>query len=103
MTWRHPTEEQLKRFSLGTLEEAEAVAVALHIDECPQCAAIASAADPLTHAFNEIDDPIVPLDLIDEILDIAEEPVSLGPEPAIAAGFSGGQASCWSSLAIRPS
>ncbi len=56
----HLPEDVLLRFVEGDLDEAEAVEVALHIDDCPLCAARAMEAEPLAAAFASIDDPPLP-------------------------------------------
>jgi anti-sigma factor RsiW len=57
----------LAKFVAGDLEEPAAVALAKHLDACPQCATAAAAADPLTGAFASTRDPVVPKELVDQI------------------------------------
>ena len=64
----------MRKFIEGDLEEPVAVAVALHIDHCSRCHAAASTADPLSQEFATIDDPEVPTELIDALLEAAASP-----------------------------
>ncbi len=90
MTWRHATDAEIAAFTSGDLPEAEAVSLALHIDECPACEARCVAEEPLADVFAAIDDPDIPADLIAQIQENLGDPPSYGPEPAIAAGLLGG-------------
>ena len=58
----HVSESTLRSFVAGDLDEAEAVQVALHIDECVSCANRAIAFEPLAPAFAAVEDPVVPDD-----------------------------------------
>lgn len=87
MSWEHPPEALLQRFVDGDLGEQHAVSVALHIDDCPECAARAVALDPMSPAFAAATEPAIPADLTDGILDIARQRQAPGPEPAIAVGL----------------
>ncbi|HZU38943.1 MAG TPA: zf-HC2 domain-containing protein, partial [Gemmataceae bacterium] len=42
----HPSAEQLSHFGLGRLSDAEAEAVARHLDQCPVCSAAAQHIAP---------------------------------------------------------
>lgn len=68
MTHTHPDDATLQAFALGEMESERAVAVALHIDECPRCAVRVAGADPLTYAFAAVEEPVLPEGLIDDIL-----------------------------------
>ncbi len=86
MTWTHVPQALLQRFVDGRLPDAVAIDVALHIDDCPACAARATAAEPLAQALASIDDPEPPLDLLASIEHQARRPATVidGREPAIA-------------------
>lgn len=71
---QHVTEELLRRFTRGALEEEVAVAVAEHLDACPLCGTRAIALDPLADAFAAMDDPVCPPELIEEIVAAAQAP-----------------------------
>lgn len=77
---RHVTDELLQRFVSGRLDEEVAVAVAMHIDECPWCCTRAASNEPLHAAFASIEDPACPVDLADDILAALSEP-ALAPPP----------------------
>ena len=66
---QHPSDVHLSRFVQGDLDEPDAVAVALHLDDCPRCATRAAGFDPLASAFASCDDPLVPDDLISDVLE----------------------------------
>ncbi len=87
MSWQHPPEALLQRFVDGDLGEQHAVSVALHIDDCPECAARAVAMDPLSAVFAATSDPVIPADLTHGIMDAARQRQPPGPEPAIAVGL----------------
>lgn len=57
---RHVTDAVIAAFADGALDDDTAAAVALHLDDCPACAARAVAAEPLAAAFAAVDDPRVP-------------------------------------------
>ncbi|MFH1469360.1 MAG: hypothetical protein ABIO70_33555 [Pseudomonadota bacterium] len=57
---QHLSEETLRRFTEGHLDERRAAEAAEHIDACPQCAARAVALDPLAPAFAAMPDPELP-------------------------------------------
>lgn len=87
----HPNDGFLLSFAEGTLDDHEAVAVALHIDECALCRNHCAALDPMTGAYLSVDDPLVPAGLM---ADLRRAPPPLahpgsGPEPAIAALLMG--------------
>ena len=65
----HPSEALLRRFATGELDEALAVELALHLDDCPRCSTQAHALDELGAAFASVDDPELPPDLLATILD----------------------------------
>jgi anti-sigma factor RsiW len=96
----HLTEAQLHGFTAGTLGEHEAVLVALHLDQCPMCAARAVDLDPLAPAFAASADPAVPTDLAACILAAVDGPGAesaaqtgaLNPEVAAGAGLLVGAA-----------
>ncbi len=60
--------------SLDEADEAEAVRIALHLDDCPACAARAAAAEPLAHVFASDDAPAVPADLVAAVLVAVDAP-----------------------------
>lgn len=47
----HPDDALLHAFLAGEVDDAAAVTLALHLDDCPRCAARAAALDPLAAAF----------------------------------------------------
>jgi anti-sigma factor RsiW len=57
----------LTQFLAGDLEEPAAVALAKHLDACPQCALAATAAEPLRSAFASTVDPELPSGLEEAI------------------------------------
>ena len=61
----HLTETQVQSFVDGTLDEATAVRLAVHLDTCPRCTARVEAADPLAEAWRDIPRPQVPDDVLD--------------------------------------
>lgn len=77
---QHVSDELMRRFSVGALDEDVAIAVADHIDGCPLCLTRAIAADPLADAFAAVDDPTCPPDLIEDILQVSRRP-SAAPLP----------------------
>lgn len=76
---RHVTEELLRKFVDGRVDDEVAVAVALHIDACPWCCTRAASLEPLHAAFAAIDDPVCPPQLADEILAALHAPPPQAP------------------------
>ena len=76
----------LAKFLAGELEEPAAVALAKHLDACPQCASSATAADPLSSAFASSSDPEPPAGLVQAIQTAAmQENESIeAPETSVA-------------------
>ena len=77
MTWSHPPSALLAAFATGVLDEAqedEGIRVALHLDDCPACAAQAASLDPMAHVFASVDAPVVPEDLAAAVLSAADAP-----------------------------
>ena len=76
----------LTKFLAGDLEEPAAVALAKHLDACPQCAAAATAADPLCSAFASTSDPETPAGLVEAIQNAAtqEHGSAQAPETSVA-------------------
>ena len=85
----HPPRQELEAFVLGSLDEAEAVRLAHHLDACPRCATEAATLEPLAAALAAVDDPLPPPALLEALVQEARSPQGLGPEPAIAAGLLG--------------
>lgn len=81
----HPNQEILSRFSQGELDEEAAVLVALHLDDCPRCASTAARQDPLDLAFAAVEEPAVPAELAEQVLEAASAPIRSGPEVIVAA------------------
>jgi anti-sigma factor RsiW len=79
----HISDDLMRRFTLGDLDEQVAIAVAEHIDDCPRCAARAAVADPLAGAFASACDPLPPPDLAGAILTALQNDVR--PSTSIAA------------------
>ncbi len=90
MSWTHLHDSLLLRFVDGRLDDQEAVEVARHLDDCPACAARATAAEPLAQAFASVDDPDLPQDLVTTIVATARQrpAVAFPREPAVAAGLA---------------
>ena len=65
----HISDAVLHEFVQGTLNDAAAVEVALHLDDCPRCAARAASLEPLHRAFAMVPDVIPPAQLTQNILD----------------------------------
>jgi anti-sigma factor RsiW len=80
----HIDDALLARFSSGELSEPEAAALALHLDDCPRCAARALMDDPLQAAFASLDDPATPPDLVPAVLAASLRPRPLPAEPIVA-------------------
>ena len=79
MTWAHPPTQLLTAFAMGALDESEedeAVRVALHLDDCPACAAQAASLDPMAYVFASVDAPDVPTDLAAAVMVAAEAPTA---------------------------
>jgi anti-sigma factor RsiW len=74
---RHLSEELLRLFIEGELDEREAVEAALHIDDCPLCASRAAQAEPLATAFAAMPDPALPEGFEQAVLDLLEAPEQL--------------------------
>ncbi len=93
----HLHDFQLQAFGRGELNDAEAVSAAMHLDECPQCAARVATLDPFGPVFAQIVAPRAPKDLVARALqaadvpEIVEEPVwvevGLGAVLLVAAAF----------------
>jgi anti-sigma factor RsiW len=77
---QHPPESLIKRFAEGELSESLAVDLAMHLDDCPACATQAATLEPLALAFASSDDPVLPDDLMLEILGAVSE---LQVQPAL--------------------
>ena len=92
MKQTHPDHRTLEGFLHCVLEEPDAVAVAVHIDDCPACAAWVSAHDPLASAFASVEDPPLPPNLVAAALAASGRAKGPGPEPLIAAFLLGAAA-----------
>lgn len=64
----HVPDELLADFVAGDVDDQIAVHVAEHLDACPVCATRAAAMEPLGQALAAIDDPKVPVGLVDRIV-----------------------------------
>lgn len=73
----HLSEALLARFVAGRMDEAEAVAVAVHVDDCAVCCARAARAEFLSRVLEAVPVPVAPADLVQRVLFEAER-----PEPA---------------------
>jgi len=78
----HPDDPSLQAFLAGSVDESAAVLLALHLDDCPRCAARAAALDPLAAAF-VAPVPPAPRGLAASARAAAAEPVRPGPELAL--------------------
>lgn len=72
----HLSEPLLQRFVHGEPGDELAVACALHLDDCPDCATRWALQEPLSNAFAACEDPVVPDDLADAILAELRRPAS---------------------------
>lgn len=68
LAWAHLLDAQVSAFVEGTLDEADAAALADHLDSCPRCAARVAAADPLRLALAGVPSPSAPPDLVAALL-----------------------------------
>ena len=89
MSLEHPADDALQAFALGDVEPGAAVPIALHIDDCPRCAARAAGFDPLATALAADLDPELPDGLVAAILAADPGPVRPGvrdlrAEPMVA-------------------
>ncbi len=73
----HISDRLLARFVAGRVDEAEAVRVAVHVDECALCCGRAARAELLSQVLDAAPVPVAPLDLVASVLREAER-----PEPA---------------------
>jgi anti-sigma factor RsiW len=87
MSRPHVPQPLLEQFVEGTVDEKVAVAVALHLDACPACSTRAASLEPLAAAFAAVDDPGVPVGLVEQIGRALRESDRPGPEPLLAGLF----------------
>jgi anti-sigma factor RsiW len=100
--WTHLSDPQVRALVEGALSDAEAEVVARHLDECPRCAARATAADPLRPALLSIPAPAPPADLLAALIaqsaalcaapEVVEAPLVEAPRGAPAPARAGGAA-----------
>lgn len=64
----HVPDLDLQRFSAGEVDDHDAVRIAVHLDDCPRCAARVAAFDPLFDAFDAVADVPVSEALVEHIL-----------------------------------
>jgi hypothetical protein len=88
----HLSQPVLQRFVHGDLGDELAVACALHLDDCPECATRWALHEPLSLAFAACEDPEVPDDLAEAILAELRLPASWVDEAPVlelllSAGF----------------
>lgn len=90
MPWLHVPDALLASFAAGELDDDQAVAVALHIDDCAACQARATAAEPLARAFASVGDPPVPAELVQVVLARASREAAPpgAVVPAVGAGLA---------------
>ncbi len=72
----HVSKELLREFVLGEVSEQTAVQVALHIDACPACSAVAVSLEPLAAAFAAVEDPELPPGFFAAVLEEAARPAA---------------------------
>lgn len=80
---RHVGDDVLRRFVDGDMDDNLATEVALHLDECPECANRANLVDPLASAFAAVEDPPLPLELasrVEQALAQVSSPVARRPD-----------------------
>jgi anti-sigma factor RsiW len=70
----HLSDDLLQRFAEGLLDERQATAAAVHIDECPRCAARALALEPLGPVFAACPDTQLPKGFEQAVLDALARP-----------------------------
>lgn len=73
----HIPEALLARFVAGQVDEAEAVRVATHVDDCAACCGRAARSEFLSRVLEAAPVPMAPVDLVQAVLREAER-----PEPA---------------------
>lgn len=73
----HIPESLLARFVAGRVDDAEAVRVAVHVDECALCCGRAARSEFLSQVLEAAPTPMAPLDLVAAVLREADR-----PEPA---------------------
>jgi len=78
----HPDDASLQAFLSGDLDDPAAVDLALHLDDCPRCAARAASVDSLSSAF-AASTPPPPPGLAAATLAAARAPARPGPELGI--------------------
>ena len=84
----HPRDHELRAFALPTLGDDDAVAVALHLDDCPSCSHRAAQLDPLASAFAAVPALNAPPSLVPAVLTEVARPARwLTPELALGAAF----------------
>ncbi len=71
---RHLSDDLILRFAEGDLGEREAVEAALHIDDCPHCAARVALAEPLAEAFAAMPDPVLPAGFEQAVFEALDQP-----------------------------
>jgi anti-sigma factor RsiW len=87
----HVPDDLLTSFVDGELGTHVAVHVAEHIDSCPACATRAASLEPLALAFAATDDPVVPEDLAEAILEhLHDESPVAAPLPSLELAVGGG-------------
>ncbi len=87
----HPSETLLRRFAEGELDEALAVELALHLDDCPRCSTQVHAMDELASAYASVEDPLMPEGLVAQVLEATLDlPIETGaPELGWLEGLGG--------------
>jgi len=81
----HPSDDLLRAFVEGDVDEEKAVDIAEHLDCCASCCELAADLDPLAAAFAAVRDPEPPPGLVDGVLAAYHQP-QRGPVLEIALG-----------------
>ncbi|TNE87736.1 MAG: hypothetical protein EP330_17400 [Deltaproteobacteria bacterium] len=83
----HVPEDLLVAFVEGELDESLGIHIAEHLDGCPACATQVAALEPLAVAFASVDDPVLPIDLVDQVLAAASEQPAQAPVTEVTLGL----------------
>lgn len=90
--WLHPPDELLRAFVDEALDEAAAVQLAVHLDDCPQCQRRLQAVDSLGAMLATGAEPQPPPELVHQALRVARQgqgPGRVNPlVPALGSGMA---------------
>ncbi len=77
MSEPHVPTDLLVAFIDGEVDEQVAIHIAEHIDGCPVCANRAASAEPMTHVFARVADPVPPPQLAASIMAKLAQPEAM--------------------------